>query len=73
MSEISEAIQRELGYIENEWGGEQNRRYACNFCGHPYGNEDGGAIRGNANYPARCYEMRSNGKRCAGQILEVED
>lgn len=50
----------------------KKHRYVCTFCGHPYADRDGGAIRGfNPPYPARCYESR-NGKRCPGNIVEVD-
>ncbi len=72
MSEISKAIEEQLDFIEDEWNNGESRRFECSFCGHPYGDADGGAIRGyNATYPARCYES-IKGRRCGGQILEVE-
>jgi hypothetical protein len=72
MSQLSASIQETMDFIVEEWSTDETRRYACNFCGHPYGDADGGAIRGgDKTYPARCYESY-NGRRCGGQILEVE-
>ncbi len=72
MSQISASIEDDIGFIEQEWKADETKRYACSFCGHPYPDRDGGAIRGVKTYPARCYESK-NGRRCGGQILEVDE
>lgn len=73
MSELSQSIQEQIGFIEHEWQSDATKRFACTFCGHPYADRDGGAIRGEgATYPARCFE-KVQGKRCPGQIVEVQE
>lgn len=73
MSELSRSIQDDIGFIEHEWKTDETRHFVCNFCAHPYADKDGGATRGSgATYPARCF-AKVNGKRCGGQIVEVEE
>lgn len=74
MSKLSPSIEDDLTEIDSEWNRDGHKRYYCTFCGRPYADKDGGAIRGhNPTYPARCYEKLDSGKRCPGQVLEVDN